>query len=849
MKPAKTYFYLLLLFFSAAALSGRAQTAWFADGYHGGVYGHYPIWQARFMVDKLRENPEWAINLEIEPETWDSVSVNDTENFKTLQQYYAKTGRFGRIEFVNPAYAQPYCYNISGESIIRQFVYGMDKIREYFPEASFLTYSCEEPCFTSSLPQILKGFGYKYAVIRNPNTCWGGYTSAFGKDLVNWIGPDGTTLPAVPRYECEGLSGESTWQTNSWTNSNEFIAACFADGIKYPIGMTFQDAGWDGGPWGNQYKPSKYTCWTPYFEMINGKVEPEDWKFTIEDVKPGLVWGAQVLQKLAQEVRVSENRLIMAEKMASLNYLLSGEKFPVNDFAEAWRTLMLAQHHDCWIVPYNGRPGNTWADKVTRWTDTSNHIGDETISKLFDNDNLEQTKSIRVFNTLGVPRTEIVKIDLPEEYEETEFSVFDLHNNQVLSQTIIEDSGKTVLAFEASVPAFGYSTFSIKTRSKQVAKKSVEYPDDGKLFIETPFYIAKLDPDKGGEITSLIDKKNGNRQLVGKGKSLNGLRGYFYQENRFHQSSESKAKISIIEEGALLMKVKVENQIAGSNYVQFITFATNSPVINFELQIDWNGQPGIGAYDQSRNYDAKDRKKAFYNDAYKLHLQFPLADVKGKLYKDAPFDVCGSQLENTIYNSWDSIKHNVILNWVDVENTEGNYGVALFSDHTTSYLQTEDLPLGLTVQYVGKALWGRDYRLDGPTHIKYALLPHSGNWETASLETKSTAWNEPLIGRFSTANNEIKEFSLLETSDKNLQVSSATIDGNDLLVRFYNTSKRQDHEVRWNCSVDKLELVDLNGNKISSIQKNKNKKGQWLTKLSLPQFGFQTVKLTQVKLK
>ena len=82
-----------------------------------------------------------------------------------------------RVEFTNPSYAQPYCYNISGESIIRQFGYGMRKIRSHFPDVEFVTYSVEEPCFTSCLPQILKLYGFKYASLKCPNTCWGGYTA------------------------------------------------------------------------------------------------------------------------------------------------------------------------------------------------------------------------------------------------------------------------------------------------------------------------------------------------------------------------------------------------------------------------------------------------------------------------------------------------------------------------------------------------------------------------------------------------------------------------------------------------------------------------------------------------
>ena len=850
-----TKFILLFILFMGG-MSVKAQKAWFIDGFHGGVYGHYPMWQAQFMVDKLNENPDWKINLELEPETWDTVSVKDAENFKRLQDYYETTGRFGRIEFINPTYAQSYLYNISGESIIRQFQYGMSKIKKYFPKATFLTYSCEEPCFTSSLPQILKGFGYKYAVLRNPNTCWGGYTSAFGKDLVNWIGPDGTTISAVPRYECEGLSTINTYSTNSNANSKEFIEACFADGIKYPVGMTIQDAGWRYGPWLDNevkeyYKPSVYATWTEYIDMIKDKVEPTNWKFSQEDIKPGLVWGAQVLQKIAQRVRKSENRLIIAEKMATLDYLLTGKVWPASDFAEGWRTLLLSQHHDCWIVPYNGKPGNTWADKVVRWTNFSDQIADEKIVKLFDLAGNTDTKYIRVYNTLGTTRTDQVIIVLPGNMKDKSLNVFDGQGKMVASQISVDTNGDRWLYFEGTVPGMGYSTYTLKEKKSQSFTTAAEKLSDGRIKIETAYYTALINPERGGTITSLIDKKHGDRQLVETGKALNDLRGYFYEEGQFHAGTESNAKVSVVEDGLMFTRIKVENQIAGQHYDQLITFNKQSSRIDFELNIDWNSQPGIGAYDQRNNYKAEEREKAFYNDKYKLHLEFPLKGFgDNKLYKNAPFDICESQLKNTLYSSWDSIKHNVILKWVDVEDASQGYGVALFTDHTTSYLQTKELPLGLTVQYIGKALWGRNYRVQGPTHICYALLPHDKGWEEGDVVSESDRWNEPLTGGFVSPASVCSQWVLLEVPDKNLKVSSAIMDGEDLLVRFYNTSSDiKEYEIRWNCIADKIEQVDLTGKMIAPIQSEKGNKGQLVTKLSLPQFGFQTIKLTKAKLK
>lgn len=825
-----------------------SQTAWFADGYHGGIYGHYPQWQARFMVEQLEKHPDWAINLEIEPETWDTISVTDAENFKAFQSYFEKEGPAGRIEFVNPTWSQPYCYNISGESIIRQFHYGMSKIREYFPSASFMTYAVEEPCFTSSLPQILHGFGFKYAVLRNPNTCWGGYTSAFGKDLVNWIGPDGTAIPAVPRYAVEELSTESTWQTESWTNSNSFIGKCFANGIKYPVGMCFQDAGWDGGPWHSEYQPTRYTTWTNYFEMIKGKAEPENWHFTQEDIKPGLVWGAQVVQEIALQVRKSENLLVTAEKMAAMDYLFNGTSWPEEDFAEAWRTLMLAQHHDCWIVPYNGRPGDTWADKVVRWTDATNQIASEKISNLFDGK--DKSGYVRVYNTLGSARKEEVALILPEHLRGRQVKVVDAKGEPVPHQLSEDANGDGTLFFEASVPGMGYATYRLKQSDKELPSEkklnfsSGKFISSEKLTIETDCYSVIIDPAHGGTITSLVDKKNGGKELVQSDRLLNNLKGFFYREGRFHEGAESLATLSVVEDGPLFTKVKVENQIAGISYHQLITFHKNHPLIDFVLHIDWEGQPGIGAYDHSVNYKAKDRYKAFYNDKYKLHIEFPLDKVGERLFKNAPFDVTESQLDNTLYSSWDSIKHNVILNWVDITNQEQDYGVALFSDHTTSYLQSDSLPLGLTVQYTGKALWGKDYSIHGPTEMRYALLLHYGDWENGEVEKASSQWNEPMVAQFTTRSTEIPEMSLLETVGDNLEITSMIVEDGHLLVRIYNTSSREiSREVAWNCKVDKIEQIDLKGDPIRELSPVNKGDGQLVTTISIPQFGFVTLRL------
>ena len=65
----RTLLSVILIGSASLSIAGEPRTAYFADGYHGGVHGHYPPGYTRFLVGQLRANPDWRINLEIEPET------------------------------------------------------------------------------------------------------------------------------------------------------------------------------------------------------------------------------------------------------------------------------------------------------------------------------------------------------------------------------------------------------------------------------------------------------------------------------------------------------------------------------------------------------------------------------------------------------------------------------------------------------------------------------------------------------------------------------------------------------------------------------------------------------------
>lgn len=715
----------------AVGLNASAQVNYFVDGYHGGVYGHYPLYTyTQFMVDQLRQNPDWRIGLEIEPETWDSVKVATPAAYEAFRQAMQTP----QVEVTNPTYGQPYLFNISGESIIRQFQYGMKKLWQHFPGITFTTYATEEPCFTSQLPQLLRMMGFKYMVLKNPDTCWGGYTEAKGGESVWLVGPDGTRMLAVPRYACEDFVPGSVWQTSAWSNNQAFLSACKDAGIANPAGMCYQDAGWTGGPWIKDLGNTRFTRWTDYFRNVIDTTKSTVWHFSQDDIQVDLMWGSQVLQQIAQRVRRAENRIIQAEKLAAMSHVLKGAQPDRQKLDEAWRNLLLAQHHDAWIVPYNNLQKTTWAGAVKAWTDKTLALSDSIMAEAVGGDG-----PLCVYNTTGHERSEVISL------------------------------GNGSYA-EVTVPAMSY----VECPAPQSSKSSTFSGD----------YEIAFDLRHGGVISSLKDKRRKGRQVAGSG--FGELRGFFPGLGRFVSSTEHPATMRVLTENSLVKVISVEGQIAGVPYTFVYTLRKGSRLIDVDLVIDWKENVPIGErFARGTDY----RRKPYYDTHYMLSLCFPPAFKAERLFKDAPFDICESRHKDTRFNRWDSIKNNVALSWVDVCDKKASEGLAVFTDQTTSFTHSPETPLAVTVQYSGPGLFNRNYTHNTQTHLRFALLPHDGDPYKADIATESSCWKEPLL--MLPAMRGDKGGSVgLPRLPKGCQLSALLVDGDTTKMRLYHA---EDH--------------------------------------------------------
>lgn len=847
---------LFLVLVSGADLRGQEQ-AYFVDGYHGGVYGHYPLWVTTFMLDHLEAAPSWRIGLEIEPETWDTVKVKDPAGYARMKE----RAKDSRLDFTNPTYAQPYLYNISGESIIRQFAYGMAKYHKHFPKIKFTTYAAEEPCFTSSLPQILKQFGFQYAVLKCPNTCWGGYVRAHGGQFLNWEGPDGTAILTVPRYANEAFEKNSTWQTVAWTNTVDYWKSCYDAGITNPVGMCYQDAGWKNGPWmgtGEQVKNNvRYTTWTEYFRSVPAGLVVPRWKMGQEDILVNLMWGSQVLQRIAQQVRQAENSLLQAEKIGAMAFMDHGFVPDGKRLEDAWRTLMMAQHHDSWIVPYNRlHKDQTWAQAIEDWTSNTLTIADQLIQQAHASygNSIRSGKAelgyIRVYNTLARHRKEWVQVYLPSDVDDV--TVWTAKQQVLHAQCHQTEKGR-IVEFEAEVNGFGYATYQLKAalpvkpgQSKSgEPKKIVRFDTEGNCIVENELYKIVLDKKHGGTIKSLIAKYANQKEFAAQdGAYRTGeIAGHFYEEGKFYSSKESPAEFAVVKDDGFKTTVRIKGHIHGHPFVQLLSLVAGQQRIDMNLTIDWKGNVGIGEYKQQKKWT--DNRRAFTDDRYKLKVMFPSTLKQGKITKNAPFDVTESGLEDTFFGQWDQIKNNVVLNWIDLFDENSQHGLAVLTDHTGSYVHGKEYPLSLTAQYSGLGLWGMDYKINGPLHMGYALIPHEKSWNIARIADRSNAWNEPLVASYH-PHLQPEDRQLITLSDDQLEISALQLEHGQLSLRLFNSDNRKaSATVAINFPAASLQEVLLNGEQKGNIPLKKIAGNRNAFVAQLPEFGIRTFQINK----
>lgn len=864
---------------------GGAPTLYYVDGYHGGSRGHMPPGSWRDILNALRARPEWKISFDIEPASWTDLRRDDPQAYREIQRMLEDKAVGARLEIVNGTFSQPFGWALGGESNIRQLIRGREVIREHFPGAVIETYAVQEPCWSSCLPQLLRSLGFTGAVLKDPGTAWGGYTAGFDAEVVEWVGPDGTSIPAVPRYACEDLL--RVWETESVTGSAAFSRKALEHGIVHPAGNCFQDLGWAAKP-----KVSgehiRFVTWREYLKQVAGKPQKQ-WRFSQEDILTTLPWGERTLQTLAQQVRAAENRLLTAEKMASMAAALHGTSFPSDRLRRAWDQLLWAEHHDAWITATTRTGRQAWAFQVASETMEAEELGNEIIAASAEAMSRGVEKApgtplgpqwLRVFNTVAAEREELVEMNWASDIGTRRARVFDAGGRELPCQFVRpriynsrqgnrprsgaasaagipsyaagESMNAATVLFRARVPATGYASFRIEPLYDDSAPAAVpgataHTQTDGTVLLETDLYRVRIDPAKGGAITSLL-VKDGNREFFDatSGRLFNEYRGYFISEKKWSSSTETPASVVIAERGPVRVRVVVSGQIGGRRFQTTISLVQGQRRIDFNARFTYDQETWIGdPWDIKPENRRSERRRSHHDGRWKLQAFFPIPFKNQAIYKNAAFDVCKSRNQDTYFQRWDEIKHNIVLNWVDVVDEQQKQGLAVFSDHTTAYTHGPDHPLALVMGWGWEGgFWWAKCPLKGTQQVSYAILPHGGKWDEAQLSGENHRWNEPLLAQIMNGESGgTAERSLVSVSGGGIEVPTLLMDGRQLLVRLFNAEgDGAERTVSLGAKPVRVELVELDGRVIRQLRLRRAASGRYEVTVALPRFGIRTLR-------
>lgn len=875
----------------AALTDAAVPTLYYMDGYHGGIRGHMPEGSWRDILNALRLFKDWKVSLDIEPMSWPVLCERDPQAFHEIAQYLHDESASARVEMVGGTFSQPYGWAISGESNIRQMQYGLQVIRESFPGLDVSIYAVQEPCWTSCLPQILSSLRFKGAVLRDASTAWCGYSAGLDAEIVQWIGPDGSALPAVPRYACEDV--ESVYATESVDATPEFVCKCLAHGIKHPAGMCFQDLGWAAKPQASA-PYIRYATWREYFGSI--AIKPvKQWRYSIEDILVTLPWGQPDLQRVARQVRASENKLVHAERLAAIAFLTQGMAWPAEQFNAAWVQLMYMQSHDAWICATTGEGRKAQVFQADARTMEADELADGVVeaakmalstgSMTLPQDPLG-AQFVRVMNTTAMTRTDIVEVALATDRGTQGIMVTDEKNRpvpyqlqvtrpyytkgvlQVLSQThasepddigmksIGEQINDAVVLFCAEVPPMGYSTYRLTplyTEHSEERKRTpfVTTESTGVWTIESDLYRIKIDPRCGGGITQLYAKEIGQEFCSGEaGEIFNEYRGYFIEQKKWCSSANSLASIEMVEQGPVRITVRIEGKVGEVPYETLLSVTEGQSRIDLKVrftyeQDTWIGQP-IDIAPDARETQGK---RSQNNGKWKLQALFPVAFKQSALYKNAAFDVCRSRNKDTCFEDWKDIKHNILVNWVDLVDESQDVGLALFCDHTTGYNLGPDDPLGLVLGWAWDGgFWWTKRPLRGVQEIAYALMPHKGLWDSAHLVAECERQASPLEAQIvdGDVSSEPLTYSLLQSGSKGVHVSAMTVSGSDLLVRLWNPESSQvEHEISFSSKFAEISVVELDGREVEKLAVHNRDAGGCMVKIRIPQFALRTLRCSR----
>ncbi len=141
----------------------------------------------RSALDRMKEDPDFVYSFATPP-VFEWIRRTDPALFAEI----AERVREGRWELAEGWWVQPDCYSASGESYVRQGLYGQLYLWERFGKRAETVFNIDSFGHSPMLPQILSGSGIKNYCFVRPER----HHVTLDEPLFDWISQDGSRVRA-----------------------------------------------------------------------------------------------------------------------------------------------------------------------------------------------------------------------------------------------------------------------------------------------------------------------------------------------------------------------------------------------------------------------------------------------------------------------------------------------------------------------------------------------------------------------------------------------------------------------------------------------------------------------------
>jgi len=724
-------------------------------------------------LDRMDEYPEFVFT-STSAVFFQWVAEHDPALFERIRARVAE----GRWEVVGGWWLEPDCNIPSGESFVRQALYGQRWLREHLGVLATTGANLDSFGHNAVLPQILARSGCDSYVFLRP----GPHERPLPAPLFRWRAADGSSVAAyrIPHEYCSP-GGDLGNQID------KALAQLPAD---EPELMVFYGVGnHGGGPTRANLDSIRrldasgtlphLRCSSPraFFDAVATQDGLPEVAGDLLHHSPGCYSAHSGMKRWN---RRAENLLQRAEKWSVVAASLGGPAYPLAELTEAWKLLLVNQFHDTLagtsIAPAydDARDQIGHASSIAAW---AFNRAVQSVARRIDVPFEEGTQPLVVFN----PHAWRLRADV-----ELEFGGFPGGEARLVDDAGVEvplqrtRSHATVngprgrIVFAADVPPLGYRVYRLHpgTGTYQVRAGYVPDPpqlENDRVFLEldaSSGRIAKLVCKASG--VNLADPSEPHAVVVDDRSDTWGHRVRAYDDVVGELEATS---VRVIERGPVRTIVRVDSRYGASTLREDYVLSADAPYVDVRVTLDWH-----------------ERLKL-------LKLRYPT----GLACETATFQVPYGYVERPARGDEEPGQA-----WVDV--SAGGAGLAVLNDAKHGF-EVRAGDIGVTAVRSPVYAWhdpreleeGGDFEWmdQGRQRFTLRLVPHEGDWRDANVVRLAAELNQPPFALLEAAHAGDLPSRASYADDGGgpvvLAVLKGAEDGDGIVARAYETAGHDTH--------------------------------------------------------